>query len=289
MSPCKGPGFPIGVFDSGIGGVSVLRSLRTELPLENFVYVADAGHAPYGHRDDAYLLARASAITRYLTEHHAIKALVVACNTATAAAIQALRQTYPDLPIVGIEPALKPAVAASKTGLIGVMATRGTLNSRKFGFLLESMQGSATFVLQPCGGLADAIEHDDAIKIEALCAQYTGAMGHFGLNIGQIDALVLGCTHYPFIADRIIARVGPDVMLLEGGAPVARQTRRLLAGRQSLASERTLLEAPTANMQFFSTGDANALKAAVFRWTGEAVGVGAIDIPNLQLSGDIQC
>lgn len=281
---------PIGVFDSGIGGISVLRALCVELPLERFVYVADSGHAPYGERDDAYLLARAHAITRHLIDHHAIKALVVACNTATAAAIRELRQTYPDLPIVGIEPALKPAAVASKTGVIGVMATRATLNSEKFGNLLKSLQGTATFVLQPCDGLADAIEHEDAIKIEALCAQYTRAMGTFGLKFGEMDTLVLGCTHYPFIADQLTANVGVDVAHLEGGAPVARQTRRLLAERQALLTEQeTPLHTQSVRLAFFSTGDATALAAAALRWMEVDVGAKALNIPNLHAPKSLAC
>ncbi|OYT92995.1 MAG: glutamate racemase [Burkholderiales bacterium PBB3] len=289
MSTSSGPASPIGVFDSGIGGISVLRALHAELPLERFVYVADAGHAPYGERDDAYLLARAHAVTRYLIERHTVKALVVACNTATAAAIRELRQTYPDLPIVGIEPALKPAAAVSKTGLIGVMATRGTLNSDKFGNLLQSLRGAATFVLQPCDGLADAIEHNDAIKIEALCIQYTQAMGAFGLKLGEMDTLVLGCTHYPFIADQLSAKVGTDVVYLEGGVPVARQTRRLLTERQALAPEQTRPGAQTERLAFFSTGDATALAMASLRWMGRNVAANAIDIPNLQAARRLAC
>ena len=270
----------IGVFDSGFGGLSVLRALHAELPAERFVYVADSGYAPYGERDDAYLLARAHAITRYLIDLHAVKALVVACNTATAAAIRELRQTYPDLPIVGIEPALKPATAVSKTGLIGVMATRGTLNSEKFCNLLKSLQGAATFVLQPCDGLADAIEHDDAIKIEALCAQYTGAMGTFGLKFGEMDTLVLGCTHYPLVTDQLIAKVGASIVQLEGGAPVARQTRRLLAERQALSPKQTPPGAQAERLVLFSTGDATALATAVRRWIGNSVVANAIELAN---------
>lgn len=289
MHTPAGPASPIGVFDSGIGGISVLRALHAELPSERFVYVADAGHAPYGERDDAFLLARAHAITRYLIDQHAIKALVVACNTATAAAIRELRQTYPELPIVGIEPALKPAAAASKTGLIGVMATRGTLNSEKFGNLLKSLHGTASFVLQPCDGLADAIEHEDAIKIEALCAQYTRAMGTFGCKFGEMDTLVLGCTHYPFIAEQLAHAVGTGVLHLEGGAPVARQTRRLLAERESLAPELKPSDAITRRSTFFSTGDAKTLAAAALRWMGEDVGANAVTINNLSASKALVC
>ncbi len=255
----------VGVFDSGVGGLSVLRALITELPLEKFVYLADSGHAPYGERDDSHVIARSHAIARYLVAQHHIKAMVVACNTATAAAIRLLRQDFPDLPIVGIEPALKPAAASSQTKRIGVMATRGTLNSEKFQTLLASLQGQADFVLQPCDGLADAIEHADAIKTIAACANSTGSMGLFGLKKGAMDTLVLGCTHYPFAIDTLRPLVGEHVVFLEGGAPVARQTRRLLTERNWLALA-PADASPIAPPVFCTTGDANNLKTAVQRW-----------------------
>ena len=263
--PCADP---IGVFDSGVGGLSVLRALRAELPLERFVYIADSGHAPYGERDDSHIIARSHAITRYLQAQHHIKALVVACNTATAAAIKLLRQDYPDLPIVGIEPALKPASAHSHTKTVGVMATRGTLGSEKFRALLASLQGQATFVQQACDGLADAIERDDATKIVAACAHYTGAMGPFGTEPGQIDTLVLGCTHYPFVADVLRRTTGPGVTFIEGGAQVARQTRRLLQERGWLQTVLPSPSTPTesAGLTFCTTGQAQALQSAVQRW-----------------------
>ena len=248
----------IGVFDSGIGGLSILKALRTELPHEDFVYVADSGHAPYGERDDEHVIQRSRFITTYLRDQHDIKALVIACNTATAAAIHLLRQEHPDLPIIGVEPALKPAVSKSKTHRIGVMATRGTLGSTKFRTLVESLAGQADFVCQPCDGLADAIEHQDATKTVALCAYYTGAMGQFGTKEGEIDTLVLGCTHYPFASEHIEKLVGPNVNLIDNGEPVARQTRRMLKTiSPSEASGRCVL---------VSTGDGAALQNAAFRW-----------------------
>lgn len=257
---------PIGVFDSGVGGLSVLRALQVELPQERFVYVADNGHAPYGERDDAHVLSRSHAITDFLVEEHGIKALVVACNTATAAAIHALRAAYPVLPIVGIEPALKPATSLSKTGVIGVMATRGTLNSEKFRKLLENLHGTGTFVLQPCDGLADAIERFDTVRIQALCQDYTRTMGRFGSASGEIDCLVLGCTHYAFVATELATLVGNHIRLLEGGVPVARQTRRLL----EQAHPGMLNQDPLAMGQhapiFYSTGNLNLLESAVQRW-----------------------
>ena len=257
---------PIGVFDSGVGGLSVLRALQAELPLERFVYVADNGHAPYGERDDAHVLKRSHAIADYLITSHGIKALVVACNTATAAAIHTLRAAYPELPIVGIEPALKPAVALSKTGVIGVMATRGTLNSEKFRKLLEGMHGGGTFVLQPCDGLADAIERFDSTRIQSLCGEYTRAMGSFGSAEGEIDSLVLGCTHYAFVTAELTALVGKPFNFLEGGAPVARQTRRLLDQAHPSALNQSPVLLPTISPIFYSTGNANLLESAVQRW-----------------------
>lgn len=251
---------PIGVFDSGIGGLSILQALRAELPAEDFVYVADSGHAPYGERDAAHVIERSLAITRYLLETHRVKALVVACNTATAAVTHLLRERYPELPIVGVEPALKPAAQQSRTGRVGVMATRSTLESSKFRTLLASLQGQAEFVLQPCDGLADAIERLDAPKIEALCSRYTRAIGQFGINPGEIDTLVLGCTHYPFASAQLRALLGTEVQLLETGAPVARQTRRLLHDRGLLR------QTSRPNLRFYTTGHLERLQTAVRDW-----------------------
>ena len=259
---------PIGVFDSGVGGLSVLRALQAEMPLERFVYVADNGYAPYGERDDEVLRMRSHAIADYLIATHGIKALVVACNTATAAAIHTLRAAYTDLPIIGIEPALKPAAAATKTGVVGVMATRATLNSEKFRNLLTSLQGTATFLLQPCDGLADAIERSDTARIELLCKQYTMALGSFGMGSGEIDCLVLGCTHYAFAADELHAIVGKASILIEGGTPVARQTRRLLEQDRADESAGAYSGAipHSGGTFFYSTGDTAILDMALHRW-----------------------
>ncbi len=248
---------PVGVFDSGIGGFSVLRALRDELPHQPFVYVADSGHAPYGERDSAHVIERSRAITRHLRQAHDIQALVVACNTATAAAIAQLREEHPGLPIIGVEPALKPAAQVSRTHRVGVLATRGTLQSNKFQTLLATLQGQAEFVLQACDGLADAIEHQDFDRALALCQSYTRALGPLGSATGQIDTVVLGCTHYPLMAEQLQALVGPEVTLLESGAPVARQTHRLLP--EPARSGQPLPRLST-------TGDPAALRAAVDRW-----------------------
>lgn len=257
---------PIGVFDSGIGGLSVLKALRAAMPHEDFIYLADNGHAPYGERDTTHVLARSRAVTQYLVGQN-IKALVVACNTATAAAIDQLRIDHPHLPIIGVEPALRPAVALSKTGRIGVMATRSTLASARFQTLLAAQTGLSEFVLQPCDGLADAIERgasmDDATEIIAACVRNTAAMGLFGTQPGQIDTLVLGCTHYPFVSEHLQALVGVDVRLVENGEAVARQTQRLL--HAAAGSTGPALLGP-GRIRLITTGDADILTAAAGQW-----------------------
>jgi glutamate racemase len=236
---------PIGVFDSGIGGLSVLQALRHELPHENYVYVADSVHAPYGERGDAFVQARTLAVARHLVAEHHIKALVIACNTATAAAIELLREALPHIPVIGVEPALKPAALSSQTHHVGVMGTRGTVTSARFERLRQEHSAHTQFAVQACDGLARAIEkstelplpvHPDATEIRALCAKYTATMGPFGQKPGEIDTLVLGCTHYVFAKDHLRALVGPDVHLVDTGAPVARHTRRLLKAAGLLAT-----------------------------------------------------
>lgn len=262
---------PVGIFDSGLGGLSVLQALRTELPQQDFIYIADGAHAPYGERDEAHVIARSRAISAHLLGQ-GVQALVVACNTATAAAIGALRAEHPQVPIIGVEPALKPAVALSRTGRIGVMATRGTLASARFQALLASLWVQAEFVLQACDGLAEAIEQangrgEDTPELIAACARHTGAMGRFGLQAGEIDTLVLGCTHYPFAADTLRQLVGPQVQLVATGEAVARQTRRMLSGASSGSSSANTAPGKT---QFFSTGHPAALEAAARRWIDPA-------------------
>jgi len=253
---------PIGVFDSGVGGLSVLRALRTELPREDFVYFSDAGHAPYGERGEAFVSERSLAIMADLLAQHRIKGLVIGCNTATAAAVHLVREAAGGLPVVGVEPALKPAAALTKTGRVAVLATRGTLASAKFKALHDSLRGQAEFVLQPCDGLAAAIENDDHPLIRALVRRYTTEVCCFGTGPGEIDTVVLGCTHYPFAAPYLQEVLGPDIRLVETGGPVARQTRRLLQARGLLRP------AGGGTVHWETTGDPQALRAAAQRWLG---------------------
>jgi glutamate racemase len=261
-SPSRPPDSPIGVFDSGIGGLSILRALRAELPHEDFAYVADTAHAPYGERGDPYVIERSVSVVRELVQGRRVKALVVACNTATAAAIDLLRASHPLLPIVGVEPALKPAAAVTRTKRVAVLATRGTLASAKFQALHASLRGQADFVLQACDGLAAAIEADDATETIALCASYMRAAGRFGTSTGEIDTLVLGCTHYPFASGHLAALAGPQVRLVETGEPVARQTHRLLADAGLLKHE------GPGRVSLAATGSEAPLRAAAQRWLG---------------------
>jgi glutamate racemase len=265
---------PIGVFDSGIGGLSVLRALQKALPHERFVYLADSAHAPYGEKTEAFVTQRTQTIAQHLLAQHRIKALVVACNTATAAAIHALRAQHPQLPLVGVEPALKPALALSRTGHIGVIATRGTVGSDKFARLLARVQGEAHFVVQACNGLALAIEQSTLPhkaraaqdQISNLLQTYTQAMGRFGSGPGDIDTLVLGCTHYVFVENELRQLLGPDVQLLSTGEAVARQTQRLLAAADLLNTP--LPHEAAQPMRLLTTGDLQGLQAAAQRWLG---------------------
>lgn len=263
---------PIGVFDSGVGGLSVLQALRQELPQGHFIYLADSGHAPYGERGDDFVRQRTLAVASWLRARHRISALVVACNTATAAALEPLRAALPELPAIGVEPALKPAALGSRTGHVGVLATRGTVESARFERLRRAQPPGTRFAVQACDGLARAIEQSaagplpaatSAAEIEALCARYTGAMGRFGLQAGEIDTLVLGCTHYVFARDVLRALVGPQVRLIDTGAAVARQTRRVLAQAGALPSG----EAPGL-VTLCATGQPATLQAAARRWLG---------------------
>lgn len=255
----------VGVFDSGVGGLSVLRALLAELPGTRFVYAADSAHAPYGERTAQDVSARTHRIAAHLREHHGIDALVLACNTATAHAIDDLRKAYPDMPIVGVEPALKPAAAMSRSGGIGVLATRGTLGSARFAQLrdrlIASAPGPLQFSCQPCDGLADAIERNDLPTIETLSTRYVRELLQGNPGAQPIDTLVLGCTHYPFAAEVLSSLCGPDVTLVDTGAPVARRTREVL-GLPSLSG------APAVAPLLLTSGNPSALGQAAQRWLG---------------------
>jgi glutamate racemase len=259
MHIARSPGSPIGVFDSGVGGLSVLRHIRAQLPHEDLMYFADSGHAPYGDKTEQYVVERALAVTDFLLSHGA-KALVVACNTATVAAIKAVRAKYPELPVVGVEPGLKPAAAATRNGKVGVLATARTLKGDKFLQLREQISAAtqAEFLLQPAVGLVDEIEKGDltAPAIAAMLEHYVAPL----LDQGA-DTLVLGCTHYPFVRtgiERVLRdHARGDVVLIDTGDAVARQLGRLLA-----ASGLPHGADGVATLRGYTTGDAAALAQA---------------------------
>ena len=253
---------PIGVFDSGVGGLSVLRHIRAQLPQEDVIYVADSGYAPYGDKTEQEVIARSLAIAAYLLEQGA-KALVVACNTATIAAIKALRARYPALAIVGVEPGLKPAAAISRNGKIGVLATERTLRGDKLLALREQVSSAtgATFILQPCIGLVERIEQcelgsDPLDATSAMLEHYIAPLLAQG-----VDTLVLGCTHYPFVQDAIVrtvrAHTQETITLVDTGDAVARQLARLL---DAASLRRIDNDAP--RLQGYTTAKVEALAKA---------------------------
>ncbi len=214
----------IAVFDSGLGGLTILRALRARLPHEDFFYFADTRFLPYGERPEVFLKERGVLIARAL-EKRGAKALVIACNTATAAAAEAIRAAM-DLPIVALEPGVKPAVALSKSGVIGVLATTRTLASDRFERLVGSHANGYRVLAQPCPGLAEAIEAQgpESAEVAALLDVFVAPLAAAGA-----DVVVLGCTHYPWVAESIARRMPAGVTLLDTGEPVARQLERLLA------------------------------------------------------------
>ena len=214
----------IAVFDSGVGGVSVLRQLYKLMPEENYVYFGDSANAPYGSRTTEEVRQLSLAAAKKLTTEYPVKALVVACNTATAAAIKVLRETYPDLIVVGIEPALKLAYDSFPGGNLGVLATEVTLREEKFDALMHRFDKKCTVYKIPAPGVAKLIEagKNDSPEMIALLQELLGPY------VGKLDALVLGCTHYPFVARNIASIMGPETQLLHGGKGTARETKRRL-------------------------------------------------------------
>lgn len=257
---------PIGVFDSGVGGLSVLREIRARLPRESLLYVADSGHVPYGEKSAEFIRARSQHIAEFLLGQGA-KALVLACNTATAAAVAELRARYPELPIVGMEPAVKPAAAATRSGAVGVLATTGTLKSAKFAALLDRFAADVRVITQPCPGLVEQIEAGelDSPRTRALLQGWVEPLLAEGC-----DTLILGCTHYPFIKPLLRELVPASVSLVDTGAAVARRLEQLLAERGLLAAD------GEGGAQFWSSAAPEHLARVLPVLWGEAPAVAAL-------------
>jgi len=270
-------GVRVGVFDSGVGGLSILRALRAHLPHAALLYVADSANAPYGEKSEDFIIGRSLHIAAFLVSQGA-QVLVVACNTATAAAVHALRQAHPHLPIVGIEPGVKPAVAASRLKKVGVMATPGTLASAKFARLVAAHEADAEIVLQPCPGLAAAIETGelDSPTVRELVTTFTRP-----LKAAGVDTVVLGCTHYPFVAPLIVAEMGEGVQLVDTAEAVARHTTRLVQRVIKADDADDTLVASTgseADVSLWTSASPAALGDIVHRWLG--IGARAAALPS---------
>jgi len=221
---------PIGIFDSGIGGLSIAREVRSLLPNEHLLYVADSHHAPYGDKTDGAIFERMEAVTAFMVSRGA-KAVVVACNTATTSAIDRLRARY-DIPIVGVEPGVKPAVLATRSGVVGVLATPRTLQTQSFSALAARFASGVKIEVQPCPDLVARIEalHFDGEETAALLRQYLSPLLEKGA-----DTLVLGCTHYHHLSSLISELAGPDITVISTEAAVAKEVGRRLEAAGLLA------------------------------------------------------
>lgn len=265
---------PIGIFDSGIGGLSVLRHMQSALPQESFVYFADAGFAPYGDKPPAVIAARSLAIAEFLLSRNA-KVLVVACNSATATAIDAIRLAYPDLPVVGVEPGLKPGAKQTRTGIVGVLATAATVSSPRFHALraqIESEMANVRFIARACVGLADKIERGELRSVATIRLLREHVIP---LLADGADTLVLGCTHYPFVRptiESLTASHSVPVAIVDTAEAVTRQLCRHL-------TERGLAQAEPAkgDLQVFTTGKQTSIQQAFARLLGLSISVHCVE------------
>ncbi len=250
---------PIGVLDSGIGGISVLNEMRQLLPYERFLYVADSGHLPYGPKPPEYIQGRCDLIARFLISRGA-KALVVACNTATAAAAEQMRARWP-VTVLGMEPAVKPAAAATKRRVVGVLATSGMLVSARFAALLDRFADGIQVVTQSAPELVLLVEagHLEGEEAHAACEAAVRPL----LDAGA-DVIVHGCTHFPFLKPVIADIAGPDVIQIDTGAAVARHLDSELSSQNLLAGEMV------GGAEFFTSGDVAKANAVVMRLYGPA-------------------
>lgn len=258
----QGAGLRIGLFDSGLGGLSVLRALRQHLPLADLLYVADSGNAPYGERDDAFIAQRALHISNFLLTQQ-VQAIVVACNTATAVAVHTLRLHLPNLPIIGVEPGVKPAVAHSISKRIGVLATPSTLASAKFKHLIERHGQGAEIFLQACPGLAKEIEAGqlDTPALRELVARFSEP-----LRQAQVDTVVLGCTHYPFVSPLFQEALGHEVRIIDTADAVARHAAHVCLQHGARAPLFAANSPTVASTQLWTSGNPADLSNIAGRW-----------------------
>jgi glutamate racemase len=255
----------IGVFDSGLGGLCVLRELRTILPYDTLMYAADSKYVPYGTKPPEIIRERSLAIVRFLVEERRAEAVVVACNTATTHAVDMLRTQFAQVPIVGMEPAIKPAARATRSRVVGILATGATLAGERVVNLIERNADGIEVITQPCPGLVEQVERGDLTgphTIELL-KRYTAPLIDRGA-----DGIVLGCTHYNFLQDAIKQVVGPSVTLFDSAAAVARQTARVLAARRPVADDGAGAIEP---VEFFTSGEPDAVRPVLIQLWREPV------------------
>lgn len=265
---------PIGIFDSGVGGLSVLRAVRDLLPHENVLYLADQAHIPYGPRQKADIRAFSFGITEFLLMQGA-KLIVVACNTASAAALQDLRAHFPEVPFVGMEPAVKPAAAVTHTGRVGVLATPTTFAGDMYAALVDRFGKGIKIYQSTCPGLVEQIERGD---LDTPATQSILEDALFPMLNEGVDTVVLGCTHYPFVIPLIESITGPEVRTIDPAPAIARQTQRLLAEHDWLNPS-----AESGALQFFTSGAPDFLQAVLPQLLGETGLVSQVGWMNLQL------
>jgi glutamate racemase len=258
MSPDNAP---IGVFDSGVGGLSVLREIRVQLPSESALYLADQAHVPYGERKVEEVREFSEEITRFLLSQGA-KLIVVACNAASAAALRHLRQTFPGTSFVGMEPALKPAAESTHTGVVGILATPATFQGALYASVVERFGSGVTILQDTCDGLVRQIEKGelDTPATREILKKALGSMLEQG-----IDTVVMGCTHYPFVIPMVNQIVGPGVRVIDPAPAVARQTIRLLesSGLRNASSR-------PSSLCFFTSGEASRFGLQLRTLLGES-------------------
>jgi glutamate racemase len=258
---------PVGVFDSGVGGLSVAREIRRALPGEPLLYVADTAYVPYGDRGEDEVRARTLAIGEWMQAQGA-KVMVVACNTASGASLELLRERL-TIPVIGLEPALKPAVRETRNGRVGVMATSGTLRSARFQRLVDNYADGVHVVRDPCPGLADLVEEGmlSGPELARQMETYVAPLREAG-----VDTVVLGCTHYVFVRDAVRDALGPDVLLLDSGEAIARRTRQILTEAGALA------DGGPGSIRILTTGEPAEVAPVIHRLWGEPAQVERLEL-----------
>jgi glutamate racemase len=248
---------PIGIFDSGIGGLSVLREVQTLLPNENLVYLADQAHVPYGPRTKADIQQFSQAVSRFLLAREA-KLIVVACNTASAAALSFLRRQIPQVPFVGMEPAVKPAARQTQTGKVGVLATQGTFASERYADLMTRFGKNVVVFEDPCLGLVELIEGGQFDETEPVLQKIVQPM-----LAADVDTLVLGCTHYPFVIPVLQKVAGTAVSIIDPAPAIARQVKRVLEQEAMLSMNNV-----SPQLDLITTGDAGKFEQQIQQLLG---------------------